>query len=58
MVESIIFTSPLPALTATETIQYGLADEIATNEVMHEIIEMTGLDEDRAKEIYNLYKEN
>jgi ATP-dependent Clp protease protease subunit len=28
-------------LTATETIQYGLADEIATNEVMHEIIEMT-----------------
>jgi ATP-dependent Clp protease protease subunit len=28
-------------LTATETIYYGLADEIATNEVMHEIIEMT-----------------
>jgi ATP-dependent Clp protease protease subunit len=28
-------------LTATETIQYGLADEIATNEVMHDIIEMT-----------------
>lgn len=28
-------------LTATETVQYGLADEIATNEVMHEIIEMT-----------------
>nr|AYQ94631.1 proteolytic subunit 2 of clp protease [Chlorosarcina stigmatica] len=28
-------------LTATETISYGLADEIATNEVMHEIIEMT-----------------
>lgn len=28
-------------LTATETIQYGLADEIATNEVMHSIIEMT-----------------
>ena len=28
-------------LTATETIFYGLADEIATNEVMHEIIEMT-----------------
>jgi ATP-dependent Clp protease protease subunit len=28
-------------LTATETIQYGLADEIATNEVMQEIIEMT-----------------
>ena len=28
-------------LTASETIQYGLADEIATNEVMHEIIEMT-----------------
>jgi ATP-dependent Clp protease protease subunit len=28
-------------LTATETIHYGLADEIATNEVMHEIIEMT-----------------
>jgi len=28
-------------LTASETIYYGLADEIATNEVMHEIIEMT-----------------
>lgn len=28
-------------LTATETIQYGLADEIATNEIMQEIIEMT-----------------
>jgi ATP-dependent Clp protease protease subunit len=28
-------------LTATETISYGLADEIATNEVMHDIIEMT-----------------
>ena len=28
-------------LTASETIQYGLADEIATNEVMTEIIEMT-----------------
>jgi ATP-dependent Clp protease protease subunit len=28
-------------LTATETISYGLADEIATNEVMHSIIEMT-----------------
>nr|AYQ94881.1 proteolytic subunit 2 of clp protease [Microspora sp. UTEX LB472] len=28
-------------LTATETIFYGLADEIATNEVMHEIISMT-----------------
>jgi ATP-dependent Clp protease protease subunit len=28
-------------LTATETIQYGLADEIATNEVMSDIIEMT-----------------
>ena len=28
-------------LTATETIYYGLADEIATNEVLHEIIEMT-----------------
>jgi ATP-dependent Clp protease protease subunit len=28
-------------LTATETIHYGLADEIATNEVMNEIIEMT-----------------
>ena len=28
-------------LTATETIYYGLADEIATNEVMHEINEMT-----------------
>jgi hypothetical protein len=28
-------------LTSTETIQYGLADEIATNEVMSEIIEMT-----------------
>jgi ATP-dependent Clp protease protease subunit len=28
-------------LTANETIAYGLADEIATNEVMHEIIEMT-----------------
>ena len=28
-------------LTASETVQYGLADEIATNEVMHEIIEMT-----------------
>jgi ATP-dependent Clp protease, protease subunit len=28
-------------LSATETIFYGLADEIATNEVMHEIIEMT-----------------
>lgn len=28
-------------LTATETIHYGLADEIATNEVMGEIIEMT-----------------
>ena len=28
-------------LTATETIQYGLADEIATNEVMHSIIELT-----------------
>nr|YP_009238367.1 proteolytic subunit 2 of clp protease [Bracteacoccus aerius]AMO01244.1 proteolytic subunit 2 of clp protease [Bracteacoccus aerius] len=28
-------------LTATETVYYGLADEIATNEVMHEIIEMT-----------------
>lgn len=28
-------------LTATETIQYGLADEIATNDVMQGIIEMT-----------------
>nr|YP_009632285.1 proteolytic subunit 2 of clp protease [Parallela transversalis]AYQ22874.1 proteolytic subunit 2 of clp protease [Parallela transversalis] len=28
-------------LNATETIQYGLADEIATNEIMHEIISMT-----------------
>jgi len=28
-------------LTATETIHYGLADEIATNDVMSEIIEMT-----------------
>lgn len=28
-------------LTATETIQYGLADEIASNDVMHDIIEMT-----------------
>jgi ATP-dependent Clp protease protease subunit len=28
-------------LTATETIHYGLADEIATNEVMKDIIEMT-----------------
>jgi ATP-dependent Clp protease, protease subunit len=28
-------------LTAMETIYYGLADEIATNDVMHEIIEMT-----------------
>ena len=28
-------------LTATETIYYGLADEIATNEVMNSIIEMT-----------------
>ena len=28
-------------LTAIETIHYGLADEIATNEVMHEIIEIT-----------------
>nr|ALO20864.1 proteolytic subunit 2 of clp protease [Chlamydomonas nivalis] len=28
-------------LTATETIHYGLADEIATNDVMHQIIEMT-----------------
>ena len=28
-------------LTATETIHYGLADEIATNETLHEIIEMT-----------------
>ena len=28
-------------LTATETIHYGLADEIATNEVMHDIISMT-----------------
>ena len=28
-------------LTATETIHSGFADEIATNEVMHEIIEMT-----------------
>jgi len=28
-------------LTAMETIYYGLADEIATNEVMHDIIEMT-----------------
>ena len=28
-------------LTATETIQYGLADEIATNEVMSQIVEMT-----------------
>lgn len=28
-------------LTANETIQYGLADEIATNEIMHSIIEMT-----------------
>nr|AYQ94745.1 proteolytic subunit 2 of clp protease [Elakatothrix viridis] len=28
-------------LTAMETIFYGLADEIATNDVMHEIIEMT-----------------
>jgi ATP-dependent Clp protease protease subunit len=28
-------------LTATETVAYGLADEIATNEVMHDIIEMT-----------------
>lgn len=29
-------------LTATETIHYGLADEIATNEVMHSIVEQTG----------------
>jgi len=28
-------------LNAPETISYGLADEIATNEVMHEIVEMT-----------------
>jgi ATP-dependent Clp protease protease subunit len=28
-------------LTATEAVSYGLADEIATNEVMHDIIEMT-----------------
>jgi ATP-dependent Clp protease protease subunit len=28
-------------LNAPETIAYGLADEIATNEVMHEIVEMT-----------------
>lgn len=28
-------------LTATETIQYGLADEVATNEVMQSIVEMT-----------------
>jgi ATP-dependent Clp protease protease subunit len=28
-------------LTATETIYYGLADEIATNEVLHEIISLT-----------------
>jgi ATP-dependent protease ClpP protease subunit len=28
-------------LTATETIYYGLADEIATNDVLHDIIEMT-----------------
>jgi ATP-dependent Clp protease protease subunit len=28
-------------LSATETIQYGLADEIATNEIMTEIVEMT-----------------
>lgn len=28
-------------LSATETIHYGLADEIATNETLHEIIEMT-----------------
>jgi ATP-dependent Clp protease, protease subunit len=28
-------------LTAMETIYYGLADEIATNEVMHSIIELT-----------------
>ncbi len=28
-------------LTASETIQYGLADEIATNEVMHVILEET-----------------
>nr|YP_010580324.1 ATP-dependent Clp protease proteolytic subunit [Edaphochlamys debaryana]UZS90708.1 ATP-dependent Clp protease proteolytic subunit [Edaphochlamys debaryana] len=28
-------------LTAMETIYYGLADEIATNEVLHDIIEMT-----------------
>jgi hypothetical protein len=28
-------------LTAIESIYYGLADEIATNVVMHEIIEMT-----------------
>ena len=28
-------------LTAMETIYYGLADEIATNEVMSSIIEMT-----------------
>ncbi len=28
-------------LTATETIQYGLADEIATNEVMQNIVELT-----------------
>lgn len=28
-------------LTASETINYGLADEIATNSVMHDIIEMT-----------------
>jgi ATP-dependent Clp protease, protease subunit len=27
-------------LTATETIYYGLADEIATNDVMHDIIQM------------------
>jgi len=28
-------------LNAPETIAYGLADEIATNEFMHEIVEMT-----------------
>nr|YP_010388684.1 Clp protease proteolytic subunit [Leontynka pallida]UPQ43851.1 Clp protease proteolytic subunit [Leontynka pallida] len=28
-------------LSATEAIQYGICDEIATNEVMHEIIELT-----------------
>lgn len=28
-------------MSAAETVAYGLADEIATNEVMHEIVEMT-----------------